>query len=56
MRGLDNLSTGVNAPRHTMFGGYAQFAARSENYWIKTSASLSVDWVAAGGPPPPRIT
>ena len=46
-RGLGNLSTGVDLPGHTMFGGYAQFVARPENYWIKTSASLSVDQAAA---------
>ena len=47
MRGLGNLSTGVDVPGHTMFGGYAQFVARPESYWIKTSASVSVDQAAA---------
>jgi NADPH:quinone reductase-like Zn-dependent oxidoreductase len=46
-RGLGNLSTGVDVPGHTMFGGYAQFVARPENYWIKTSASVSADQAAA---------
>ena len=57
MRGLGNLSTGIDVPGHTMFGGYAQFVARPESYWIKTSASVSVDQAAARcGPAPPRIT
>jgi NADPH:quinone reductase-like Zn-dependent oxidoreductase len=47
IRGLGNLSTGIDLPGHTMFGGYAQFVARPESYWIKTSASLSVDQAAA---------
>jgi NADPH:quinone reductase-like Zn-dependent oxidoreductase len=46
-RGLGNLSTGIDVPGHTMFGGYAQFVARPENYWTKTSAALSVDQAAA---------
>jgi NADPH:quinone reductase-like Zn-dependent oxidoreductase len=46
-RGLGNLSTGVDLPGHTMFGGYAQFVARPEDYWIKTSAAVSVDQAAA---------
>jgi NADPH:quinone reductase-like Zn-dependent oxidoreductase len=46
-RGLGNLSTGVDLPGHTMFGGYAQFVARPENYWIRTTASVDPDQVAA---------
>jgi NADPH:quinone reductase-like Zn-dependent oxidoreductase len=46
-RGLGNLSTGVDVPGHTMFGGYAQFVVRPENYWIKTTAAVSVDQAAA---------
>jgi putative oxidoreductase len=47
IRGLGNLSTGVDLPGHTMFGGYAQFVARPENYWIRISAQLSFDLAAA---------
>ena len=46
-RGLGNLSTGVDLPGHTMFGGYAQFVARPESYWIKASPALDVDQAAA---------
>src|SRR5262249_19933543 len=35
IRGLGNLSGGVELPGHTMFGGYAQFVARPESHWIK---------------------
>jgi NADPH:quinone reductase-like Zn-dependent oxidoreductase len=45
--GLGNLSTAIDLPGHTMFGGYAQFGARPENYWIKTSASVDIDQAAA---------
>lgn len=47
MRGLGNLSTGVDLSGHTMFGGYAQFVARPESYWIKTADSLSPDQAAS---------
>jgi len=47
IRGLGNLSTGVDMPGHTMFGGYAQFVARPENYWIKLSERVSFDQAAA---------
>jgi NADPH:quinone reductase-like Zn-dependent oxidoreductase len=47
IRGLGNLSTGVDLPGHTMFGGYAQFVARPEDFWIKISVSLSCDQAAA---------
>jgi NADPH:quinone reductase-like Zn-dependent oxidoreductase len=30
-----------------MFGGYAQYVARPENYWLKASPSLDVDRAAA---------
>jgi NADPH:quinone reductase-like Zn-dependent oxidoreductase len=46
-RGLGNLSTGIDLPGHTMFGGYAQYVARPENYWLKASPSLDVDRAAA---------
>jgi NADPH:quinone reductase-like Zn-dependent oxidoreductase len=43
IRGLGNLSGGVDLPGHTMFGGYAQFVARPESYWIKTRHDLDPD-------------
>jgi putative oxidoreductase len=47
IRGLGNLSGGVDLPGHTMFGGYAQFAARPESYWIKVRSDLNLDQGAA---------
>ncbi len=47
MRGLGNLSTGVDLPGHTMFGGYAQYVARPQSYWIKISPKLNFDQAAA---------
>jgi NADPH:quinone reductase-like Zn-dependent oxidoreductase len=47
IRGLGNLSGGVDLPGHTMFGGYAQFVARPESYWIKVSSALDLDQGAA---------
>src|SRR5882672_10698006 len=47
IRGLGNLSGGVDLPGHTMFGGYAQFVARPENYWIKATPRLNLDRAAA---------
>ena len=47
IRGLGNLSGGVDLPGHTMFGGYAQFVARPESYWIKTRPDLDLDQGAA---------
>jgi len=47
MRGLGNLSGGVDLPGHTMFGGYGQFVARPEGYWIKASRELDPDQGAA---------
>jgi len=47
VRGLGNLSTGVDVPGHTMFGSYAQFVARPESFWIKTLPSLDPDQAAA---------
>ena len=32
IRGLGNLSGGIDLPGHTMFGGYAQFVSRPESY------------------------
>lgn len=47
IRGLGNLSTGVDLPGHTMFGGYAQYVARPQHYWIKISPKLAYDQAAA---------
>jgi putative oxidoreductase len=47
LRGLGNLSGGVDLPGHTMFGGYAQFVSRPESYWIKTTPDLDPDQGAA---------
>jgi NADPH:quinone reductase-like Zn-dependent oxidoreductase len=47
IRGLGNLSGGVDLPGHTMFGGYAQFVARPESYWIKVRNDLDLDQGAA---------
>jgi NADPH:quinone reductase-like Zn-dependent oxidoreductase len=47
MRGLGNLSGGVDLPGHTMFGGYAQFVSRPESYWIKVRPDLDLDQGAA---------
>ena len=45
IRGLSNLSTDIDLPGHTMFGGYAQFVSRPEAYWLPLPAH--VDGVAA---------
>jgi len=47
IRGLGNLSTGVDLPGHTMFGAYAQFVARPQDYWIKISERVAFDQAAA---------
>ena len=47
MRGLGNLSTGVDLPGHTMFGGYAQYVARPQSYWIKLGSTTHYDQAAA---------
>ena len=47
IRGLGNLSGGVDLPGHTMFGGYAQFVSRPESYWIKCRRDLDLDQGAA---------
>lgn len=47
IRGLGNLSSGVDLPGHTMFGGYAQFVARPEDYWIKLPERVGFDQAAA---------
>ena len=47
IRGLGNLSGGIDLPGHTMFGGYAQFVSRPESYWIKVRPDLDLDQGAA---------
>jgi NADPH:quinone reductase-like Zn-dependent oxidoreductase len=47
IRGLGNLSGGIDLPGHTMFGGYAQFVCRPENYWIKVTQNFDLDQGAA---------
>jgi NADPH:quinone reductase-like Zn-dependent oxidoreductase len=47
IRGLGNLSTGVELPGHTMFGGYAQYVSRPQDYWIKINPELDYDQAAA---------
>src|SRR6266446_466243 len=47
IRGLGNLSGGIDLPGHTMFGGYAQFVSRPESYWIKVRSDLDLDQGAA---------
>jgi NADPH:quinone reductase-like Zn-dependent oxidoreductase len=47
IRGLGNLSGGIDLPGHTMFGGYAQFVSRPESYWIKSRPDLDLDQGAA---------
>ena len=34
IRGLSNLSSDIDYPGHTMFGGYAQYVARPETFWL----------------------
>ena len=47
IRGLGNLSGGVDLPGHTMFGGYAQFVCRPQSYWIKVAPDFDLDQGAA---------
>jgi NADPH:quinone reductase-like Zn-dependent oxidoreductase len=47
IRGLGNLSGGVELPGHTMFGGYAQFVCRPQGYWIKIAPDFDLDQGAA---------
>jgi NADPH:quinone reductase-like Zn-dependent oxidoreductase len=48
MMGLGNLSTNIDYPAHVMFGGYAQYVTRPENYWMKIPDAVSYEQVAAG--------
>jgi len=47
IRGLGNLSGGIDLPGHTMFGGYAQFVCRPQSYWIKVGLGFDLDQGAA---------
>ena len=40
IRGLSNLSSDIDYPGHTMFGGYAQYVARPETYWLPLPAHV----------------
>ncbi|OLQ74698.1 hypothetical protein BIT28_16155 [Photobacterium proteolyticum] len=48
IRGLGNLSEGLDYPGHAMKGGNAQFIARPENYWMRIPDSVSYKDAAAG--------
>ena len=48
IRGRGNLSTGLDIPGHTMFGGNAQYVSRPENYWVKLADTVSFQQAAAG--------
>jgi NADPH:quinone reductase-like Zn-dependent oxidoreductase len=48
LMGLGNLSTEIDYPGHIMFGGYAQYVSRPENYWMKIPDNVGLDQVAAG--------
>jgi len=47
IRGLGNLSSGIDIPGHTMFGAYAQFVSRPENYWLPLADQVSFDQAAS---------
>lgn len=47
MRGLGNLSTDIDLPGHTMFGGNAQFVARPQHYWLPLPACVAPAAAAA---------
>ncbi len=48
IRGLGNLSTGLDYPGHVMKGGNAQFIARPEYYWMKLPENVDFHTAAAG--------
>lgn len=48
IRGLGNLSQGLDYPGHVMLGGNAQFVARPEHYWLKLPDNISYQDAAAG--------
>ena len=43
LRGLGNLSSGVEIPGHTMFGAYAQYVVRPERYWLPLANGVTFD-------------
>jgi len=47
MRGLGNLSTDIDLPAHTVFGGNAQFVALPETYWLPLPPGVSSQTAAA---------
>ena len=49
IRGLGNLSTNIDYPAHVMFGAYAQYVVRPENYWMHLPDNVNFDDAAAGG-------
>jgi NADPH:quinone reductase-like Zn-dependent oxidoreductase len=47
IRGFGNLSTGVDLPGHTLFGGNAQYVSRPHFYWQPIADSVAYDDIAA---------
>lgn len=47
IRGLSNLSTDVDYPGHTMFGGNAQYVVRPASYWLPLTSEVSMTSAAA---------
>jgi NADPH:quinone reductase-like Zn-dependent oxidoreductase len=47
IRGLGNLSTNIDLPAHTTFGGNAQFVALPERYWLPLPDGVSPQSAAA---------
>ncbi|MTI16519.1 zinc-binding alcohol dehydrogenase family protein [Rhodobacteraceae bacterium RKSG542] len=48
VRGLGNLSVGIDYPGHAMKGGNAQYVSRPEHYWMKLPDNVSYEAAAAG--------
>ncbi len=46
-RGLGNLSTNIDLPGHTLFGGHAQYVVREERYWENLPANVHPNDAAA---------
>lgn len=47
IRGLGNLSTGIDLPAHGTFGGNAQFVALPESYWMPLPDGVAPEDAAA---------
>jgi NADPH:quinone reductase-like Zn-dependent oxidoreductase len=47
VRGFGNLSTGIDYPGHSMFGGNAQYVARPEHYWMRLPDAVAPETAAA---------